>query len=242
MGKTAVSEENDRYGGVSHRYTPYRYSLYPLSPPSQIYVGTLTHEEIKDKVEKARLIISIGALKSDFNTGNFTYRIPPESTIELHSTHVKVRHAVFPNINMKGLLPKLTAHLEPCKPNAERIPVPRFRAVVPEEPTQDITHDWLWPRVGQFFRSKDVIVAETGMFEFKFTLLNSLFQTLYFQKELPALAYSIYPSPKALSSSLRSSGAASDGQSVRILLTTLSSHLLKLPFFRKHAWRRLSRT
>ena len=25
-----------------------------------------------------------------------------------------------------------------------------------------ITHDWLWPTVGSFFRPKDVIVTETG--------------------------------------------------------------------------------
>jgi TPP-dependent 2-oxoacid decarboxylase len=26
-----------------------------------------------------------------------------------------------------------------------------------------ITHDWLWPTVGNFFRPKDVIVTETGL-------------------------------------------------------------------------------
>lgn len=49
----------------------------------KIYVGTLTHEEIKDKVENAELIISIGSLKSDFNTGNFSYSIPTARTIEV---------------------------------------------------------------------------------------------------------------------------------------------------------------
>jgi len=146
MGKTAVSEENERYGGI--------------------YVGSLTHEEIKDKVEKARLIISIGTIKSDFNTGNFTYSIPPESTIELHSTHVKVKHAMFPGIGMKCLLPKLTAALAPLKANAERIPVPRYKAVLPQDSDPAITHDWLWPRVGHFFKPKDVIVAETGTSSF----------------------------------------------------------------------------
>jgi len=27
-----------------------------------------------------------------------------------------------------------------------------------------ITHEWLWPTVGTFFRPKDVIVTETGLF------------------------------------------------------------------------------
>jgi pyruvate decarboxylase len=48
-------------------------------------VGAISKPEIREKVESAKLILSIGALKSDFNTGNFTYRIPTISTIEVQS-------------------------------------------------------------------------------------------------------------------------------------------------------------
>ena len=50
---------------------------------AQIYVGSISREAVKEKVESAKLILSIGALKSDFNTGNFTYSIPTASTIEV---------------------------------------------------------------------------------------------------------------------------------------------------------------
>jgi pyruvate decarboxylase len=46
-------------------------------------VGSISHPEIKEKVEKAALIFSIGSLRSDFNTGNFTYIIPRARTIEV---------------------------------------------------------------------------------------------------------------------------------------------------------------
>ncbi len=49
----------------------------------QIYVGSISHPDIKDMVESAKLIISVGSLKSDFNTGNFTYSIPKMNTIEV---------------------------------------------------------------------------------------------------------------------------------------------------------------
>jgi pyruvate decarboxylase len=62
MGKTAVNEQNPRFGGV--------------------YVGSISHPEVKEKVESAKLILSIGSLKSDFNTGNFTYKIPQRCTVE----------------------------------------------------------------------------------------------------------------------------------------------------------------
>lgn len=52
-------------------------------PFQQIYVGSISHPEIKEKVESAKLVLSIGGLKSDFNTGNFTYRTSRASTVEV---------------------------------------------------------------------------------------------------------------------------------------------------------------
>jgi len=38
-----------------------------------VYVGNLSHPEVKEAVENADLILSIGSLLSDFNTGSFSY-------------------------------------------------------------------------------------------------------------------------------------------------------------------------
>ncbi|KZT19511.1 pyruvate decarboxylase [Neolentinus lepideus HHB14362 ss-1] len=146
MGKTTVSESYDRYGGI--------------------YVGSISHPDIKEKVENAKLVLSIGGLKSDFNTGNFTYSIPQAKTIELHSDHTMVLHARFPGIGMKRLLPKLTARLQPFKEEAKQLSVPTFKNVVPKEADNVISHSWWWPRVAEFFRPKDIIVAETGTSSF----------------------------------------------------------------------------
>ncbi|KAI8993998.1 pyruvate decarboxylase [Trametes punicea] len=146
MGKTAISESYERYGGI--------------------YVGSVSDPAIKKKVESAKLIISVGALKSDYNTGEFSYHIPTQQTVELHSDHTRVRFAGFPGIGMKRLLPKLTSRLQKFEERARRLEVPKFQLPVPKEDNGDITHSWLWPRVGQFFKSKDVIVAETGTASF----------------------------------------------------------------------------
>ncbi|KAG2153026.1 thiamine diphosphate-binding protein [Suillus bovinus] len=146
MGKTAVSEEHERYGGI--------------------YIGSITHPSIKERVENANLILSIGGLKSDFNTGMFTYHIPARHTIELHSDHTLVRHARFPGIRMKWLLPKLSERLSRHQEGASRIPVPHYRLDVPKEIDDNISHAYFWPRVGKFFRKQDVIVGETGTSNF----------------------------------------------------------------------------
>ncbi|KAA1469815.1 pyruvate decarboxylase [Dentipellis sp. KUC8613] len=151
MGKTGIWEGYERYGGI--------------------YVGSISHPDIKEKVEAAKLILYVGALKSDFNTGNFTYRIPPSRTIELHSDHTRIRHALYPNVGMKELLPALTARLHPFSSAGLAIPVPRFEAPLPDAASdplgaETISHAWLWPRVAQFFREKDVVLAETGTSSF----------------------------------------------------------------------------
>jgi pyruvate decarboxylase len=49
----------------------------------QVYIGSISNHEVKEKVESAKLILSIGSVKSDLNTGGFTYKIPTKSTIEV---------------------------------------------------------------------------------------------------------------------------------------------------------------
>ncbi|KAK2465234.1 hypothetical protein APHAL10511_002588 [Amanita phalloides] len=146
MGKTAVDEDYERYGGI--------------------YIGSLTKPEIKHHVESAKLILSVGALKSDVNTGQFSYHIDTKRTIELHSSHTRIQYALFENIGMKQLMPKLTERLKNLKSSAAEIPVAPFACQVPETKDDTITQEWLWPRLQSFFRPRDVIVTETGTANF----------------------------------------------------------------------------
>ncbi len=67
---------------------------------------------------------------------------------------------------MKEILPKLSKRLAHWKPTALKLEVPKFEAIVPQEDHDIISHAWFWPRVSQFFKPKDVIVAETGTSSF----------------------------------------------------------------------------
>nr|AJP77091.1 indole-3-pyruvic acid (IPA) decarboxylase [Tricholoma vaccinum] len=137
MGRTAIDEDYERFGGV--------------------YMGSITKRDVKRKVEFAKLILSIGSLKSDYNTGNFSYNIPTQRTIE---------YAMVAGVGMKELLPKLTEKLVSYRDRASHIEVPRFFNTVPNEGDDKITHSWFWPRVGDFLKPKDVIITETGTSNF----------------------------------------------------------------------------
>jgi len=65
---------------------------------------------------------------------------------------------------MKQMLPRLTGRLQSFHPVASKTPVPAFMGQVPEEDSHVISHSWFWPRLGSFFKPKDIIVTETGIF------------------------------------------------------------------------------
>lgn len=60
---------------------------------------------------------------------------------------------------MKRLLPNLTARLAQYK---KEVHVKSFEFAVPKEDNEIISQAWFWPRMGKFFRAKDVLIAETG--------------------------------------------------------------------------------
>lgn len=145
MGKGAVNETHPNYGGV--------------------YAGSGSNKGVRERVESSDLILSIGAIKSDFNTAGFTYRISQLNSIDFHSTFVRVRYSEYPHIHMKGVLRKVIQRLG--KLNIS--PGPRISNVVPDDGQHldaTITHAWLWPTVGQWLRENDIIITETGTSNF----------------------------------------------------------------------------
>ncbi|KAG5952434.1 hypothetical protein E4U57_006152 [Claviceps arundinis] len=147
MGKSAVNENHSSFGGV--------------------YAGAGSHPlEVKDIVESSDLIITIGALKSDFNTTGFSYRTSQLKSINLHSDHCVVRYSTYPGIRMKGVLQKLIAKIQPAQLNIRSIPTVPKEAQLSHDGSPTITQSWLWPRVGSFLREEDIVVTETGTANF----------------------------------------------------------------------------
>lgn len=70
MGKGAINEESSSFGGV--------------------YVGDASRDDVRQRVDDAELILYVGGLQSDFNSGGFTYHVAKKNTVEFHSDHMKV--------------------------------------------------------------------------------------------------------------------------------------------------------
>ena len=128
-----------------------------------VYVGNLSHPEVKEAVENADLILSIGSLLSDFNTGSFSYSYKTKNIVEFHSDYTKLRQATFPGVQMKEALQHLLKKVGQAASNYKPQPVPKVKLInTPASRDSKLTQEWLWTRVSSWFREGDIIITETG--------------------------------------------------------------------------------
>jgi len=147
MGKGAVNESHSSYGGV--------YAGEGSMPP-----------QVKDIVESSDLILTVGALKSDFNTAGFSYRTSQLNTIDFHSDHCVVRYSEYPGVRMRGVLRKVIESIKSGELPASKSPAVSSQTKDSNDGSSPITQAWLWPRVGQFLKERDIVVTETGTSNF----------------------------------------------------------------------------
>lgn len=170
MAKGVLDESHEMFGGV--------------------YVGANSLPAVKELVEKSDLVIAVGALRSDFNSGSFSWAIDIRHMIELHSTYTKVGYAHYPSVNFRNVLPALNVRLaESIVKHGPKLGTPGKQANLKHAEAQQataaagptgevasideakfgkgaITQAYLWPRMGKWYRENDVIVSETGTSNF----------------------------------------------------------------------------
>jgi pyruvate decarboxylase len=146
MGKGAINENHSMYGGV--------------------YAGTGSQPEVSKRVESADLVLSIGALKSDFNTAGFSYRTSQLNTIDFHTTHCTVRYSEYPGVTMRGVLRKVIDRVDLSKLNRNPSPEVVNEVTKNRDSSETITQAFFWPRVGEYLKENDIVVTETGTSNF----------------------------------------------------------------------------
>ncbi|KAK4942482.1 hypothetical protein LTR10_017778 [Elasticomyces elasticus] len=142
MGKGAVDETLPNFGGI--------------------YAGDGSNPGVRERVEGADLVLTIGQVKSDFNTAGFSIRTSQLQTIDFHSTYTRVRFSEYPGVGMKGVLRKVIDNLP--KLNVQPGPDAPENKIPASEDSNDptITHRWFWPRMGQWLQQGDIVLTETG--------------------------------------------------------------------------------
>jgi len=137
-------------------------SVLDESHPNYIgmYDGKLMDEAVREYVENADAVLSIGTLLTDFNTGAFTSNIDPAHAINIGVHSAKVGTKVFPNVEMGELLEELAGR-EFRRRELPAIDVASLGPITGSG-SDPITADTLYPRWAEFLREDDILIAETG--------------------------------------------------------------------------------
>ncbi|KAI0121650.1 pyruvate decarboxylase [Xylariales sp. AK1849] len=147
MGKGAIDETCESFGGV--------------------YAGDASHPDVKEAVESSDLVLTVGALKSDFNTAGFSYRLSQLNTVDFHSTWIVVRYSEYPGVRMRGVLRKVKERADVSKLSVKTAPRPFDAGKKAEDGDQGVVlQEWFWPRVATFLKDDDIVVTETGTANF----------------------------------------------------------------------------
>ena len=146
MGKGAVNEDHPTYGGV--------------------YAGTGSQPAVAERVESSDLVLTIGAMKSDFNTAGFSYRTSQLKTIDLHSSSCTVRYSEYPGVAMRGVLRKVVERVDLSKLARKASPDVVNQIEENRDSSDVITQAFFWPRIGDYLKKNDIVVTETGTSNF----------------------------------------------------------------------------
>lgn len=137
-------------------------SVLEEQQPSYIvmYDGKLMEESVRSFVESCDLVLTIGTIMSDFNTGAFTSRLDPEKTINIRHHRTEVGHKLYRNVGMKDIVTELTKRI---KKQTMKAPMrPASLGPVTGSGKDAITAEALYPRWGSFIKPNDIVIAETG--------------------------------------------------------------------------------
>ncbi|KAF1981083.1 pyruvate decarboxylase [Aulographum hederae CBS 113979] len=147
--------------GVFDETSPYNNGLYN---------GEVSFPGVSDTLEKSDVVLNIGPLLSDSNTGGFTRRLTEKQVVMLAHDHIQIDGEKFEGVHFLPVLKKLVVELEKS-PKEYNLPRPQNWSTI-ETPVLSsltagpITQDYIWQRLGRFLRPNDILLTEAGTAQF----------------------------------------------------------------------------
>ncbi|KIW36739.1 uncharacterized protein PV06_11035 [Exophiala oligosperma] len=135
-----------------------------------LYNGKVSFPGVAEAVERSDLVINIGPLLSDSNTGGFTRDIKDDNLVYLGHDLVQIKGEKFPGFHFLPILKRIVAELE-AQPSKYNLPRPqKSRRVVPpvlnDAKTGELKQSYVWQRLGRFLKDNDIVLAESGTAQF----------------------------------------------------------------------------
>ena len=137
-------------------------SVLDESQPGYIgmYAGRLMNEDVREFVENCDVVLAVGALFTDLNTGAFTAHLDPERLISIDHHHVTVQGKTYSGVEMSDVLAGLAKQIR--KQDNTIALSARTLEMARGNDDDPITAAALYSCWSRFVRSDDIVVAETG--------------------------------------------------------------------------------
>jgi indolepyruvate decarboxylase len=143
MGKSVIRETHPQYVGV--------------------YSGALSEDYVRELVEGADCVLSLGAWMSDINLGVYTAKIDPQVLIHASADRVQIKHHYFDRVYLGDFIESLQGALP-----ARESPVlvrPASRALAADfapDFAKAITIERFYARMNHFLGDENVVLADAG--------------------------------------------------------------------------------
>ncbi len=128
------------------------------------YVGGLSREYIRERIETADCILCLGAIMSDMNLGGFTAKLDDRKLINANSEKVKIKHHFYQPVYLgdfiDGLIERLT-----LKDTAALDINPRSHSLLQTftpNPEAKLTNIRFYERMNHFLEDDSIVIADTG--------------------------------------------------------------------------------
>jgi TPP-dependent 2-oxoacid decarboxylase len=128
------------------------------------YLGALSREYVRDRIESADCLLCLGAIMSDMNLGANTANLDDYKLINANSEKVKIKHHFYQPVYLGDFIDGLIQHLDHraaetlnIKPSSYSL----LQAFTPE-PQAKLTNLRFYQRVNHFLEDESIVISDTG--------------------------------------------------------------------------------
>jgi len=128
------------------------------------YIGGLSREYIRDRIENADCLLCLGAIMSDMNLGAYTAKLDDYKLINANSEKVKIKHHFYQPIYLGDFIDGLIEHLNRKASETLNIKPSSYslsQAFTPQ-PEEKLTNVRFYERVNHFLEDESIVIADTG--------------------------------------------------------------------------------
>ena len=128
-----------------------------------LFCSGYRNPQAKKFLDETDCLISVGAIYSDVNTFSFGLGYDINSHIAIYGTYTYIEGQRFENIKMSDVLEGLSKAVKPRDVKVEKY---NFKKDISIAEKKELTSKYIYPRLQEFFKENDIIIADTGIIPF----------------------------------------------------------------------------